>query len=131
MRTYKNITFDNDYPTIRAMQSLSYPQVTVEDYRNSFYQIGQALGRALNIKTNQQYGNTMLACASEDADWLAKGVLDTITPNKLSLAVFWNSRITLDAKTKLEYSPIIKSYMLPPEKHTFSAFRWRCQYSGR
>lgn len=116
MRTYKNITFDNDYPTIRAMQSLSYPQVTVEDYRNSFYQIGQALGRALNIKTNQQYGNTMLACASEDADWLAKGVLDTITPNKLSLAVFWNSRITLDAKTKLEYSPIIKSYIEPIEE---------------
>lgn len=115
MRTYKNITFDNDYSTIRAMQSLSYPQITVESYRNSFYQIGQALGRALNIKTNQQYGNTMLACASEDADWLANGVLDTITPEKLSLAVFWNSRITLDARTMLEYSPIVKSYVEPIE----------------
>lgn len=116
MRTYKNITFDNDYSTIRAMQSLSYPQITVENYRNSFYQIGQALGRALNVKINQQYGNTMLACASEDADWLASGVLDTITPNSLSLAVFWNSRITLDAQTKLEYSPIIKSYIEPIEE---------------
>lgn len=115
MRTYKNITFDNDYSTIRAMQSLSSPQITVEDYRNSFYQIGQALGRVLNVKTDCQYGNTMLACASEDADWLANGVLDTITSKKLSLAVFWNSRITLDAKTKLEYSPIIKSYVEPIE----------------
>ena len=115
MRTYKNITFDNDYSTIRAMQSLSYPKVTVEGYRSSFYQIGQALGRVLNVKINQQYGNTMLACASEDADWLANGVLDTITPEKLSLAVFWNSRITLDARTKLEYSPIVKSYVEPIE----------------
>ena len=113
MRTYKNITFDKDYSTIRAMQSLSCPQVTVENYRSSFYQIGQALGRALNVKTNQQYGNTMLACASEDADWLANGMLDTITHKNPSLAVFWNSRITLDARTKLEYSPIVKSYVEP------------------
>ena len=111
MRTYKNITFDNDSPIIRAMQSLSCPRVTVENYRNSFYQIGQALGHLLNVKIGQQYGNTMLACASEDADWLANGVLDAITPTNLSLAVFWNSRITLDVKTGLEYSPIIKSYI--------------------
>ena len=58
----------------------------------------------------------MLACASEDADWLARGVLKSLSQKEVSLAVFWNERITLNAFTGLEYSPIIKSYIEPINK---------------
>ena len=58
----------------------------------------------------------MLACASEDADWLARGVLESLSQKEVSLAVFWNERITLNASTGLEYSPIIKSYIEPIDK---------------
>ena len=58
----------------------------------------------------------MLACASEDADWLAQGVLSSISQKNVALAVFWNQRITLDETTKLEYSPIVKSYIEPIEE---------------
>ena len=115
MRTYKNITFSNDQQTIKALQALSKPGISVDEYRGAFHQIGMALGTLLNSKVGNSYGNTMLACASEDADWLAKGVIDTISQKNISLAVFWNGRITLNEETKLEYSPIIKSYIEPIE----------------
>lgn len=116
MRTYTNITYDKDRETIRLMQALSAPGISVEDYRRTFYQIGKALGRLLNEKTKGEYGSTMLACASEDADWLAHGVLDALSQKDVSLAVFWNARIPLDARRGLEYSPIAKSYIEPIER---------------
>ena len=115
MRIYKNITYNSDLPTIQALQALSKPGISVGDYKNSFYQIGSALGDLLNKTVDNNYGNTMLACASEDADWLASGVLDSISQKDVSLAVFWNERVTLNQKTKMEYSPIIKSYVEPIE----------------
>ena len=115
MRIYKNITYNSDLSTIHAMQALSKPGISVGDYQNAFYRIGSELGNLLNKKVDNNYGNTMLACASEDADWLANGVLDAISQKNVSLAVFWNDRIVLNQKTKLEYSPIIKSYVEPIE----------------
>jgi hypothetical protein len=115
MRIYKNVTYNNDLPTIQALQTLSKPGISVGDYQSAFYQIGSALGNLLNKKVDDNYGNTMLACASEDADWLASGLLNSISQKNVSLAVFWNERITLNQKTKLEYSPIIKSYVEPIE----------------
>jgi len=77
--------------------------------------LGKALGTSLNQHTNNNYGETMLACASEDADWLARGVLESLSQKQVSLAVFWNERITLDEINNVEYSPIIKSYIEPIE----------------
>lgn len=113
MRTYKHLTYDTNLETIHQMQALSKPGISIEDYRHSFYLIGKALGKLLNEQTHGEYGNTMLACASEDADWLVHGVLDTLSQKKVSLAVFWNERITINDRAKLEYSPIVKSYIEP------------------
>lgn len=113
MRTYKNITYDADKEVIQNMHTLSEPNVSVERYRNAFYHLGKTLGGILNCKTSGKYGDTMLACASEDADWLVHGVLETLSQKTVSLAVFWNERITLDSNTRLEYSPIVKSYIEP------------------
>ena len=115
MRTYKNISYDKNLEVIREMQRLSSPNVTVESYRNSFEKIGNVLGELLNNRHIENGAGTMLACASEDADWLAKGVIDSITQRNISLAVFWNDRITIDTKNKIEYSPIIRSYIEPVE----------------
>lgn len=113
MRTYKNLKYNINSETIHLMQSLSKPGISVEEYRQVFYSIGTALGNLLNETTHNNYGNTMLACASEDADWLAHGVLDALSQKKVSLAVFWNDRVSLNVPAKLEYSPISKSYIEP------------------
>ena len=109
MRTYTNITYEKNRDIIQLMHILSNPSTSIEIYRNTFYKLGKALGALLDEKKHSRYGNTMLACASEDADWLAQGVLSSISQKNVALAVFWNQRITLDETTKLEYSPIVKS----------------------
>ena len=116
MRTYTNITYEKNRDIIQLMHILSNPSTSIEVYRNTFYKLGKALGALLDEKKHSRYGNTMLACASEDADWLAQGVLSSISQKNVALAVFWNQRITLDETTKLEYSPIVKSYIEPIEE---------------
>ena len=113
MRKYVNITYNSDRNIINLMHVLSNPQSSVEAYRDSFYQLGKSLGSFLNQCTDGNYGETVVACASEDADWLAHGVLDSLSLKHVSLAVFWNERITLDDKNHIEYSPITKSYIEP------------------
>ena len=115
MRRYIDIKYEKDRDIIDLMHILSSPISSEESYRNSFYQLGKALGTSLNQHTNNNYGETMLACASEDADWLARGVLESPSQKQVSLAVFWNERITLDEINNVEYSPIIKSYIEPIE----------------
>lgn len=115
MRTYINTTSDNHSDIRHLMEILSASTTTVESYRDSFYLIGKALGNVLNQDIQGNYGPTMLVCASEDADWLTKGVLESISPKDISLAVFWHDRVTLNEEKDLEYSPIIKSYIEPIE----------------
>jgi len=115
MRRYIDIKYEKDRDIIDLMHILSSPISSEESYLNSFYELGKSLGTSLNQHTNNNYGETMLACASEDADWLARGVLESLSQKQVSLAVFWNERITLDEINNVEYSPIIKSYIEPIE----------------
>ena len=115
MRRYIDLNYEKDRDILELMHVLSSPISSEESYRNSFYELGKALGTSLNQHTNNNYGETMLACASEDADWLARGVLESLSQKQVSLAVFWNERITLDEINNVEYSPIIKSYIEPIE----------------
>lgn len=113
MRTYVNIPNDNKHSIINSMLALIDSHTSVESYRDAFYQLGKALGLLLSHQMHDKLGNTMLACASEDADWLVHGILNSLTQKKVSLAVFWNERLSFDAEKKIEYSPIVKSYIEP------------------
>lgn len=59
----------------------------------------------------------MLACASEDADWLARGVMEGMGKGSVPLSVFWNDRATVfeNESEKIEITPIVKSYEEPIE----------------
>jgi len=85
----------------------------VPQYRDAFRCLGEILGQSVLMQHSDGCGRMVLACAAEDADWLASGVLSVlgeITP----LAVFWNDRVTVaesaDGK-KTEISPIVKFYL--------------------
>lgn len=84
MRTYTNITYEKNRDIIQLMHILSNPSTSIEIYRNTFYKLGKALGALLDEKKHSRYGNTMLACASEDADWLAQGVLSSISQKNVA-----------------------------------------------
>lgn len=111
MRIYTTKYFSDNGMSL--LHRLSDSHTMVDEYRKAFYELGKILGKALNEETYDEYGSTMLACASEDADWLASGILDVISQKKVSLAVFWNERIKLSNDSEIEVSPIVKSYIEP------------------
>ena len=84
--------------------------ISPNEYRTTFYQIGKELASIINTITHP-LSSTLIACASEDADWLAKGLQDGLAVKDTSLAVFWNERHSLSEDKSIEFSPIVKSYI--------------------
>ncbi len=90
---------------------LADSHTSIGEYRETFHLIGTDLAEILN-KELPNYGPTLLACSSEDADWLAEGVLEGLSIKNTALAVFWNDRIYPNPENKaIVASPIVKSYI--------------------
>lgn len=109
MRQY--YTYPNeDVPVVEGLLAMLADKNTdVAAYQYAFYGIGKALGEVLRENlTNGYKDNTLLACASEDADWLAKGVLEGIDCSSLPVAVFWTKRYSLSSG--VDIAPITMSY---------------------
>ena len=80
----------------------------VEDYSNALYLLGKELGHVLAEQITDE--NICVACTVEDADFLAKGIIDSLSGlySDISLACFWNQR-----QQALSIAPIIKKYCEP------------------
>ena len=114
MRQFKNLHY-GDEATIRAsLNALADKKTGVYEYREAFRLLGLELGKVLaseykSISADQ----TMLVCASEDADWLANGVETGFDRGELKKSVYWSSREIVHVNedgSKVEISPIEKAY---------------------
>lgn len=91
------------------LNTIADRDTSVEDYRASFYSIGKELGLIFkNILQDQYKETTLLACASEDADWLADGFMCGLDAPMLPLAVFWGIRERLS--NGIDVTSIIRTY---------------------
>lgn len=94
---------------------LANTSTTSADYAAALYQLGKELGDVLLkqfiIESNI---NVCVACTVEDADYLAKGIIDVLDNSALnvSLACFWNQR-----HATLSIAPIIRKYREPDVKN--------------
>lgn len=82
-----------------------------ETYRRTFYCLGAQLANLLNERI-ENGSRVALACASEDADWLAKGIVDKFKLS-LDLCIYWSNRHQLgfdNEGNSIEFSEIEKSY---------------------
>jgi len=71
-------TYAQDSDQVRALlEKLVDKQTSEKEYAASFYELGKALMTVLFQKVSLANSKVMLACSSEDADWLSKGILDT------------------------------------------------------
>ena len=117
MRKYENLQYGDDELIRKYLDALADKTTGVEEYRNAFEMLGIELGRVLAHDVGDVSAEeTMLVCASEDADWLAKGVENGFGKGKLPVSVYWNTRNTvyeLENGEKIEISPIIKAYEEP------------------
>ena len=109
MRYYLSEKYEHSANINRLLNTLADKTTSVEDYRASFFSIGQELGFILKESLPAQFNkSTLLACASEDADWLANGFINGIGEPTLPLAVFWGIRQKLS--NGVDVSSIIRMY---------------------
>lgn len=111
MRTYKNISHENEKAVKEALSIIADEGTSVDSYRSAFKIIGQELGKVIVGKFKKE-GKTVIACPNEDADWLVNGLMESLNDSSISLAVFWSDRMTVndDGESKIEISPIRSSY---------------------
>lgn len=104
-RHFSDYTSDSGLSNLARLADSS---TNAEDYSNSLYLLGKELGVVL---TEQITDNSIcVACTVEDADFLAKGIIDSLSilSSDISLACFWNQR-----QQALSIAPIIKKYCEP------------------
>jgi uracil phosphoribosyltransferase len=95
----------------QLLDQLSNSTTTPDDYRNTFYRLGTILSEAVIEKFDLSNSQVTIACSSEDADWLTKGIIDNLTTAHTSLAVFWNLRANPFDQKDISIAPITKSYI--------------------
>ncbi len=120
MRKYENLQYGDEALIRKSLDTLADKTTSVEAYRNAFEMLGVELGRILALKVNDIVAEeTMLVCASEDADWLAKGVEKGFGKGQLPVSIYWNTRNIVyqsDNGETIEISPIVKAYEEPIAK---------------
>ncbi|NOQ14915.1 MAG: hypothetical protein GQ583_10635 [Methyloprofundus sp.] len=91
------------------LDKLADSSTSVNDYSNALYLLGKELGSVLTEQITDEK-NICVACTVEDADFLAKGIIDSLSvlSSDVSLACFWNQR-----QQALSIAPIIKKYCEP------------------
>ena len=75
MRHFENINSKNEQVVMLALNTLVNKNSSIEAYRSAFQSLGIELGRLIGESASSiSPDEVMMVCASEDADWLAKGV---------------------------------------------------------
>jgi len=85
---------------------------SVQDYQTIMFELGKSLG-SLAHSALPSNSKSLLICTNEDADFLAKGVLDSLHDlgrNSIAVACFWNERRSIK-KTGYVAAPIIRQYV--------------------
>ena len=117
MRKFENLQYGDEAAIRASLEALADKATNVDYYRKAFLQLGVELGKVLASEYQTVASdNTMLVCASEDADWLAAGVELGFGKGELKKSVYWNSREVIHTDedgSKVEISPIEKAYEEP------------------
>ena len=80
MRRYENLQYGDEKVIRNSLDVLADKTTSVEAYRNAFETLGVELGHALAQQVSDVPAEEiMLVCASEDADWLAQGVVSVFS----------------------------------------------------
>ena len=114
MRQFRNLKYGDEAVIRASLNALADKRTSVCKYREAFQLLGIELGRLLALEYKSVSADqTMLVCASEDADWLANGVEIGFSKGELKKSVYWSSREVVHINedgSKVEISPIEKAY---------------------
>ncbi|WP_396957053.1 hypothetical protein [Nitrosomonas sp.] len=86
-----------------------------EVYRDTMYKVGLQIGHDIASSYGDSSTEVYIACTVEDADFLAKGIIDALESKQVfqavRLACFWNERSKIDGFISI--APILKRYSEP------------------
>lgn len=84
-------------------------------YRKTMTKIGMNLGELLLAEIDNNESSVYLACTVEDADFLARGILNSFGNllHNVAFACFWNQRFSPFEVEDMNVAPIIKKYQEP------------------
>lgn len=104
-RTYSN---PKDTEATKLLSSLLVSSSSPDSYQDTMFRIGQHMGSNLvkSLDPNKSY---CIVSTVEDADYLAKGIIDAIDQQvkKVYLTCFWNERKTINGAS---VAPILNKY---------------------
>jgi hypothetical protein len=97
------------------LDTLVNKEAMPEVYKKAMFEIGLNLGNALLDQISSDQASVYLACTVEDADFLAKGILQSLKGRvrKISFACFWNQHFSPFEMEDLKVAPILRKYQEP------------------
>jgi hypothetical protein len=107
-------------PDIKILLNKLIDKATVPElYQATMTEIGSHFGDVLLSNINDRSASVYLASTVEDADYLAKGILDQLETQlkSISFACFWNQRLSPFNIEDLQISPILRKYQEPSSKN--------------
>jgi hypothetical protein len=108
-------------PGIRELlDELIDPATAPALYQETMMKLGMSFGDIILHQIANELTSVYLASTVEDADFLAKGMLDRLETQLKSLrfACFWNQRLSPFGISDLQVSPILRKYQEPTTSKT-------------
>jgi hypothetical protein len=98
------------------LDTLADKSIEPKLYQETMTQLGMSLGDALLTKIDNKQESLYLASTVEDADFLARGILNQVETqlSSVAFACFWNQRFSPFEIDDLQIAPIIKKYQEKP-----------------
>lgn len=91
-------------------------QGNVPSYRDAMTTLGRRLGQVI-ARTVPREDRVIVACGVEDADYVARGVVEVLEEHvgarRVRVACFWNARTRTSGPAPFEQAPIIRQYVEP------------------
>jgi hypothetical protein len=117
-REFSNL-FDKYHNVQDLLDTLTSKKAKPDAYKKAMFEIGLNLGNALLDQINSDQASVYLACTVEDADFLARGILQSLEGKirKVFFACFWNQHFSPFEIEDLKVAPILKRYQEPASEN--------------
>jgi hypothetical protein len=104
-----------NYHVVKLLDIVTDDSSFLDVYQKVMQELGSHFGDIIAGNITDKNSNLSLACTVEDADFLAKGILDKLERhfNYVSFSCFWNRIFSPFDDNELEVSPIIRQYQEP------------------
>ncbi|ELS02700.1 hypothetical protein Xen7305DRAFT_00024180 [Xenococcus sp. PCC 7305] len=111
-RSYSSLS---NHQTKILLAKLADLNTSEKAYQEAMMNLGLEFGSAIFKRIASSESTIHLACTVEDADFLAKGILNPLEHNncKVSFSCFWNKRFSPFEEQGLKVAPILRQYQEP------------------